>query len=157
MNNNNDIHIIEEEINEIVHESVGESNGGFTFVEFLDTFDIFEFTISTLIGFTSATVIREITQEILFPITKRLFFHNASDKMEIYGAEFDIRKIVSNIIFLIVFVTSIYLFFRLIFKEPINKAIKHKKKQYHQNRLVELYKIQLLKENNELMKKYFGR
>jgi len=154
---NNNLQTIEEEMAEYVQKSIEQISGGFTFFEFINTFDIFEYTVSTLIGIALATIVREITPDILFPIIKRIFFKDALDTIEIYGAKFDLRKIISDVIFLIVFVTSIYLFFRLFFKETINQVIKQNKEQYHQNILIELQKIQLLKENNELMKKYFGR
>ena len=144
---------IEEEITKVTEETVPRDEEiDINFIDFFDELDLFQTTLATLIGVTAANIIRETMRDLVYPITKRLFFQNLEDKVTVYGIEFELKDMVSNLLFLIIFVILLYLSVKYLLGRLFRRIIKKNKASANNKRLTELYKIKLMKENNELMK-----
>ena len=144
---------IEEEITKVTEETVGSDDDiDINFIDFFDELDLFQTTLATLIGVTSANIIRETMRDLVYPIVKRLFFQNVEDKVKVYGIEFELKDMVSNLLFLIIFIVLLYLSVKYLLGRVFRRLIKKKKEAANNQRLTELYKIKLMKENNDLMR-----
>ena len=88
-------------------------------------------------------------RDLVYPITKRLFFQNLDEKVTIYGIQFELKDMVSNLLFLVIFIILLYLSVKYLLGGVFRRLIKRNKESANNKRLTELYKIKLMKENNE--------
>ena len=93
-----------------------------TFYDLARHYRIIEFTFAAVIGFSLTFLMQDIANDIINPIIKQTFFPS-SDFVTVLGITFNIEQILATLIFLVLFVTVIYIIFRFFLGNTIAQII----------------------------------
>lgn len=93
-----------------------------TIYDFFKSYRVIEFTIAAVVGISLTYIIRDLSLNVINPIIKNLLFKN-NEYFTAFGVQFDIEKILTNIIFAVLSIIILYLIIVYFVKDIANKII----------------------------------
>jgi len=117
---------IQENIRELIKEKYQLHNYSITLEDFLDSNNITALIVGTMIGFALTYIVKDISVDILGPIMHRFLFEK-TDYIELFGTQFNIEHIISNLVFAILTVIVLYVFLIIFLRTTITTTALNKK------------------------------
>lgn len=123
--------------------------------DFIQKYDILNFFSGTLIAFATVNILRDISIDIINPIIVQKFI-GPQKIINIKGVDFNIDKILSNVIFTIIIIISLYFIFST-FHQNHQKMITESKHKENMEQQYYVENLQIQHKNNALLQQILDK
>lgn len=125
---------MQEEYNKYIYKNIEElneqkkqlDNYTITLKDFLDSNNVVALIVGSMIGVALTYIVKDFSYDVIGPIMNKFVFKN-STHMEFLGINFNIERIISNIIFVIITFITLYLFVIIFLRDNITTISLQKK------------------------------
>lgn len=106
----------------LLKEKENQKSNIYSAYDFVKNYRVIDFTISAILGFSLTIILKNISDDIINPIIQEKIFGN-NDYVKIVGINFNIEKIVANLIFIILVICIVYFIFNYFLRNISGKII----------------------------------
>lgn len=121
-----------------------------TIYDFAKNYRIIEFTIGAFLGLSITYITRDISFNILNPIISTSFFYG-NDKINLFGIEFNVEKILAGIIFAFLSLIILYFMIRYVFGNISERIIMENKNAELVTKMYQYESLFLQRQNSKYM------
>jgi large-conductance mechanosensitive channel len=148
---------LQEAIDSLEKQKRSNETSGITIYDFAKNYRVIEYAVGTIVGLSLTYIIRDVSFDIINPIIKGTIL-KSSDTVTIFGINFNIDSILSNIIFAVLSIVTLYIIITYFIKDIATNIIVENKNLDVSTREYQLQNIALLADiKNKLGDNYIGR